>query len=233
MAIETVNGEVVFSLAENEEIIERGMSSFVEVGRALQRVRDSGQYLEAGFQNFEQYCEGRWSFKARYALKQMAAARVVGWLEEAGQLATPPNEATTRPLVNLANDIGRFDGTTNELREPEAAREAVISAWSEVLMRRSGEPIRGHDVRAVVSPSISVNRPGWFELLGMVGDTLVKAGQQLDRVEQTIIAGVERRDEPPHPDLLAKADEYARWADELAARLRGIGDRGPQTEAAA
>lgn len=60
----------------------------------------------------------------------------------------------------------------------------------------------------------SRGKPGWFELLGIVGDTLIKADKQLAKAEDAI--------DDPGDDLLAKADEYAQWADDLAARLRSL-----------
>lgn len=60
----------------------------------------------------------------------------------------------------------------------------------------------------------TAGKPGWFELLGKVGDTLITAGKHLEKAEQAI--------EDPHPDLRRKAEEYAQWAEDVAARLRNI-----------
>jgi hypothetical protein len=60
----------------------------------------------------------------------------------------------------------------------------------------------------------ATHRPGWFELLGEVGDTLVKARKQLEKFEAAV------GDDEFHEDLGAKAREYAQWADDLASRLR-------------
>jgi hypothetical protein len=58
-------------------------------------------------------------------------------------------------------------------------------------------------------------KPGWQELIGIVGDDLIKAGKDMDRVE----AEVNRR---PNEKFREKAERYAGWADELAERLRAI-----------
>ena len=47
-----------------EQIIERGLGTFVEVGQALVRIRN-GRLYRADFPTFETYCESRWSMSRR------------------------------------------------------------------------------------------------------------------------------------------------------------------------
>jgi hypothetical protein len=61
-------------------------------------------------------------------------------------------------------------------------------------------------------------KPGWFELLGQVSDTLTKADKQLGQFKAAI---GERR---PSGKLREKADQYAIQAERLAAELRQIAD---------
>jgi hypothetical protein len=60
-----------------EATIERGLSTFIEVGNALVEIRDDRLYRERGFHTFEDYCRQRWGFGRNYANKQIAASRLV------------------------------------------------------------------------------------------------------------------------------------------------------------
>jgi len=94
----------------------------------------------------------------------------------------------------LASVTDRFD----HIRDGMTVREA----------RELSRELRG------MNTSTGRVGPGWFELLGEVGDSLIKAGKQLDRAEAAI--------EDPGDDLRAKAEQYAGWADDLARRLRAV-----------
>jgi hypothetical protein len=59
------------------------------------------------------------------------------------------------------------------------------------------------------------HEPGWFELLGEVADTLIKAEKQLTRVEKAVTR-------KPKPAFSEKADGYAEIADDIAERLRQL-----------
>lgn len=94
-------------LERHERTIERGLTTFVDVGLALLAIRDGRLYrLEYG--TFEEYCRNRWSMARNYANKMIAAAEVVANLG-----TTVPNlpatESQARPLTAL---------------EPEQQREA-------------------------------------------------------------------------------------------------------------
>jgi hypothetical protein len=72
-----------------ESVIERGQQTFVEVGRALARIRDERLFREAGFHSFDDYCQGRWGMQRNYANKLISA----------GELGTTvPNERQAREL---------------------------------------------------------------------------------------------------------------------------------------
>jgi hypothetical protein len=59
-----------------EEIIERGQRTFVEVGRALGRIRDERLYREDGYSSFDDYCKARWSMAKSYANYLIAGTEV-------------------------------------------------------------------------------------------------------------------------------------------------------------
>ena len=53
-------------LARHEQVIERGLATFVEVGEALSEIRDARLYRES-HTTFEAYCRERWGFTDRRA----------------------------------------------------------------------------------------------------------------------------------------------------------------------
>lgn len=110
-----------------EDIIERGQQTFVEVGRALARIRDERLYREGGYTSFDDYCQARWSMKRRYAYDLMASAEV------SANAHTPlANEAQARALG----------------RVPEPQRERVMA---EVQARSdsTGEPVSARLIEEV------------------------------------------------------------------------------------
>jgi hypothetical protein len=85
-------------LARLEQIISDGMRTFVDVGRALARIRDEKLYQET-HATFEAYCRERWEFTRSYAHRLIGAAGVVAnWQHE---LPPPANEAQARELAKL------------------------------------------------------------------------------------------------------------------------------------
>lgn len=119
--LSVVPDEVVPSLAECEEVIERGLHSFVEVGQALMTIRDAGLYSR-DFDTFEDYCKERWGFVRTRAYQFIDAAEVSKNLDTH---AIPPRvESHAAALVPLhKKDPGR-----------------VSEAWSRAIEKSGGKP---------------------------------------------------------------------------------------------
>ena len=82
-------------LAELEEVVERGLGTFVEVGEALLKIRDERLY-RADHATMEEYCRKRWGMGRRYANRVIEAASIVTGLGPIGP--KPQNEAQARAL---------------------------------------------------------------------------------------------------------------------------------------
>lgn len=117
---------VTTTLAECEQVIERGLATFVEVGQALLRIRDERLYREQ-FGTFEDYCRGRWGWGRNYVNKQIAAAETADALG-----TTVPTERVARELTALRD-------------EPDQLRET----WAEVVELHGDKPTAAQ-VREVV-----------------------------------------------------------------------------------
>ena len=89
-------------LQQLENIIERGLAPFVEVGKALQQIREGRLYREAGYTRFEDYCRERWGWSRIHAHRQIEAAKVAGILLPTGN--TPASERQARELARVKTD---------------------------------------------------------------------------------------------------------------------------------
>ena len=92
-------------LAQHEAIIERGISSFIEVGNALKAIRDGREYKDR-YQTFEEYCKERWGWTRQNVNRQIAGAGAALNLEPIGS-KIPITERLIRPIVNLELDAQR------------------------------------------------------------------------------------------------------------------------------
>lgn len=86
-------------LRECEVIIQKGLSSFFDVGNALLKIRDEKLYRQE-FKTFEQYCQNKWQIQRAYAYRLMEASEVVSNLSPIGD-KLPTTETQVRPLTTL------------------------------------------------------------------------------------------------------------------------------------
>ncbi|MEO0475402.1 MAG: hypothetical protein AAF085_05420 [Planctomycetota bacterium] len=128
--------EIIQRLTQHEAAIERGLKTFVEVGQALQAIRDGRLYRES-FPNFEAYCSTRWGFTKSYANNVIAGAEVVRELDNNCCHKLPATESQARPLTKLP-----------------ATEQA--DAWGEVVAEseESGEKITARRVEQVATTSL-------------------------------------------------------------------------------
>jgi hypothetical protein len=119
------------NLDDLELVIEKGLAGFVEVGQALQRIRDGRLYRE-GFATFEDYCRERWSLSRSYAYQVIDGAKIAGTLSAIADTPGPANEAVARELTPLKD-------------EPEQVQQV----WQETVQEHGPKPTAGQ-VREVV-----------------------------------------------------------------------------------
>jgi hypothetical protein len=130
-------------LLECETAIQKGWETFVDVGNALLRIRDSRLYRDT-HKDFEAYCRNKWDYQRAYAYRLMGAAATVKALSPIGDnklpkgIPLPSNEAQVRPLVNLEPKEAREIW----IRAVEQAKEGQVTAklvQSQVKSRRIRE----------------------------------------------------------------------------------------------
>jgi|GEM_PF-5930765 len=129
-----------------EEIIGRGIQSFVEVGRALQTVRD-GRLYRAEHETFEDYCRQRWQIGRAHANRYIDASAVARILSPIGDI--PAKESQVRPLTRVRRSDGSLDDGM------------IVKLWARVMDRASTDVDTGNKVvtarivEQVVAPLVS------------------------------------------------------------------------------
>lgn len=152
MSADLLSSAEATQLADCEARIERGLPTFIEVGRALLTIRD-GRLYRSGYGTFEGYCRKRWDFDSSHARRLTAAAEVLeivaGDEDQSVPVGTerslPQSERVARELTSLRS-------------EPEKLREV----WTEAVERSNGKPTAAvvREVREEFVPN-----PGVTEVL--------------------------------------------------------------------
>ena len=87
----------VAELEQHEAVIERGLNTFVDVGRALLAIRHRKLYRQE-YGTFEEYCHRRWDITPRHGRRLIAAAQVVDNIGPMGPIL-PSTERQARGSV--------------------------------------------------------------------------------------------------------------------------------------
>lgn len=85
-----------------EAVVEKGIQTFVDVGKALKQIRDDKLYRE-NWHTFEAYCEDRFDFKRNYANKLIVSADLTELAKDLGT-TVPKNERQARELAKVPEE---------------------------------------------------------------------------------------------------------------------------------
>jgi len=112
-------------LASLEHIIERGLSTFIEVGMALMAIKTGMKYnTEAGYPTFEAYLEDKWGMSRGHAYRMIGAGYISNNLSPIGdKLLMPTHETQVRPLTRL--------GTPGKPKDGFPQPECWVDAWGD------------------------------------------------------------------------------------------------------
>lgn len=129
------------SLTECESTIERGLSTFVEVGRALMEIRDAKLY-RASHKTFEHYCDDRWKFTRQRAYQLIDQARVVKAVADAsGADLSNAFDISARDTAALK---GELPTVTAEIKDRVERGEDAAKATADVIAEhRADRAFRG------------------------------------------------------------------------------------------
>ena len=210
---------VLTTLREQEEIVERGLASFVEVGNALMRIREEELYREAGFDGFADYLEAKpWGIGANAAYKQIQAAEVaaicttVQTESQARELAPLMRKATPEVVQQVyAEVVQETNGKPTAARIREKVRE-ILPPKKRKSTRKKGGESAARVLPDYVDPAAKDNPRTqlveWFNQGRLVNQLLQDGGKIVARSEEDREA------------LLHDAGETIRLAQSIKRRLR-------------
>lgn len=123
-------------LARREEIIDRGLRTYVEVGILLTEIRDQKLYRLRNYSSFETYCYNRWNFGRVYGWRICQEAKLALALQERGFSDVP--QAHVRELLPLI-----------DRRAENPGLDPAIDAYVATVADTDGPPQAKHLARAV------------------------------------------------------------------------------------
>jgi hypothetical protein len=93
------------ALTYHENVIEKGLETFIEVGQSLQYIRDNRLY-RGDFNNFADYVTERWGYSKSWANNAIKSMEVTETLKSIGDPGhqLPNAEKVARPLARLKDD---------------------------------------------------------------------------------------------------------------------------------
>jgi hypothetical protein len=122
--------------ADLELVIERGLGTFVDVGRALFEIQERRLYRTAGHRTFADYVAKRWDLSKTHAYRQIEASKIVDILSPIGDIPLPTNEAQARELAPLMDDPDAIRAVWTEAIESSSGHATARSIRERVAARR-------------------------------------------------------------------------------------------------
>lgn len=163
-----------------ESVIRSGLQTFVEVGHALQGIRDGRLYRET-HKTFEAYCRERWSIARNYANKLIASAAVVDSLGTT--VPAPRTERVARELATVQDPNERRKIWSGVVKTAPDGRPAASRVRQ--VVRRQQAILNASSVRSDAGDAKFKNKfeanCRWLERTAKVLGTL-GSGDGLDRI---------------------------------------------------
>lgn len=114
------------TLAECEQVIERGLETFVEVGQALMVIRD-GRLYKATHSSFDDYCRERWGWNKNRANQLISSSEVTNMLV-GSDAPVPANDRQAQALAPLKDDPDAMAEVMEQVTEAAKAAGSKVTA---------------------------------------------------------------------------------------------------------
>jgi hypothetical protein len=122
-------------------VIEKGLATFIEVGRALERIRDQRLYRES-HNTFEDYCKDRWGITRAHAYRQIEAAQITKQLVSPNGGHADDEQPQLREARVTCPDIlpPASERVARELAPLKDQPEKLHEAWKEAVEQHGPKP---------------------------------------------------------------------------------------------
>lgn len=168
-----------------ERVIERGMSTFVEVGNALKTIRDDKLYREE-YKTFERYVEDRWQFKRRYAYNLIESAEAVENVHHGAQ-KLPANERQARELHKAPPEKRAEIWQEVVDSTPTPTAKDVKAAVEKHTKQPADDVIDSPLVVSIVKDSIDRDVPEHLREKFAIAAQLSAIGRKLDSIKREVV----------------------------------------------
>ena len=151
-------------LQRNEQIIQQGLNTFVEVGQALATIRDSRLYRE-DYSTFEDYCKDKWGMVRQQAYRLIDAANVIVNLSPMGD-KFPTTERQARPLTKLepAEQVRAWELGISTAPEGKITAAHVLEA-AKVIQAERREERRAERIEIITHETQNMKNIGRFNII--------------------------------------------------------------------
>ena len=129
-------------LVRLEIVVEFGLKTFVEVGKALATIRDR-QLYRIELETFAAYCRDKWNMSDRRARQLMDASEVVAEISKSGTIV-PKSESVIRPLTKLPPEqrAEAYNEAVNISPRGKPAARVVATVVARILPQKAAKPAR-------------------------------------------------------------------------------------------
>jgi hypothetical protein len=196
--IEPLTRTELSRMGQLEEVLQRNMQSFVEVGNALKEIRD-GRYYRQTYDTFEAYCKGQWGMSKPYATQTIGAFEVRSNLVAIATIL-PTTESQCRPLTSLSPETQQqaWARALEIAGDSQPTARIVSEAVAELFPKPEPSPAEPDEDDSEPSPSLT-----WPEALKSASRK-----KQITSVEVAEMLGVALPDVRKSLSVMDKAFGY-------------------------
>lgn len=116
-------------LQYHEQVIEKGLETFYEVGQSLMFIRENRLYRK-DFKTFEEYCQEKWGRSRSWANKVISASEVAGFIGNGEHV--PQNQRQVQPLTKLDTPEQQAEAWENAVANSESGKPTAKEVAVEV-----------------------------------------------------------------------------------------------------
>jgi len=172
-----------------EKVIERGMSTFVEVGNALKTIRDSRLYREQ-YKTFDKYVKERWGFNKQRAYQLIESADAVENVQHVGQIEPPTNarqasELAKAPPEKQAEVWKEVVETTPSPTAKDV--KAVVEKHKQAELHQEEDVVEAKSVVSIVRDSLDRDVPESLRQKFAAAAILSAIGRKLDAIKREVV----------------------------------------------